>query len=158
MVRGTESAAANGVPDAAKRYEGARPAAKPAPRAPGEAARRIIGAFLSETPPAVTRAQIVDRIAAATGLTRLETEAVVEGFLHTVVAAVRDGGAVELRGFGTFEARPRAARTARNPRTGEPADVPRQFVPVFRPAAGFREAVNAARMAAEGGGDAEAAG
>jgi nucleoid DNA-binding protein len=99
----------------------------------------------------VTKAQIVDRIAAATGLTKLETEAVVDGFMLTVVEAVEAGELVELRGFGTFRARLREARTARNPKTDAPVEVPRQFVPVFKPAAEFRRAVNEARQAVEHG-------
>lgn len=97
----------------------------------------------------MTKAQIIDRIATATGLTKLETEAVVDGFMLTVVGAVEAGELVELRGFGTFRARLRKARTARNPQTDEPVEVPRQFVPVFKPAAEFRRAVNETRQAAE---------
>jgi nucleoid DNA-binding protein len=97
----------------------------------------------------VTKAQIIDRIASATGLTKLETEAVVDGFMLTVVQAVEAGELVELRGFGTFRARLRKARTARNPKTDEPVEVPRHFVPVFKPAAEFRRAVNETRRAAE---------
>lgn len=97
----------------------------------------------------MTKAQIVDRIATATGLTKLETEAVVDGFMLTVMEAVEDGELVELRGFGTFRPRLRKARKARNPQTDEPVDVPRQYVPVFKPAAEFKRAVNEARQAEE---------
>jgi len=93
----------------------------------------------------VTKADIVDRIAAGTGLTKLETEAVVDGFLFTVIDALQHGDDVELRGFGSFRVRERAARTARNPQTDEAIEVPRQFVPVFKPARDFRQAVNDAR-------------
>ena len=92
-------------------------------------------------PRPVTKAQIVDRIAEATGLTKLETEAVVDGFMHTVLDAVSEGDRVELRGFGTFRAVERAPRTARNPRTDQPVPVPRRMVPVFKPAQEFRRRV-----------------
>lgn len=92
-------------------------------------------------PRPVTKAQIVDRIAEATGLTKLETEAVVDGFMHTVLDAVADGDRVELRGFGTFRAVERAPRTARNPRTDQPVPVPRRMAPVFKPAQEFRRRV-----------------
>ena len=72
----------------------------------------------------MTKAQIVDLIAHATGLTKLETEAVVDGFMHTVLDAVAEGDRVELRGFGTFRSVERAPRTARNPRTDQPVPVP----------------------------------
>ena len=92
----------------------------------------------------VTKAQIVDQIAEATGLTKLETEAVVDGFMHTVIQAVVEGEGVELRGVGSFRAQARAARTARNPRTNEPVHVAARTLPVFRPAAEFKRLVEEA--------------
>lgn len=89
----------------------------------------------------MTKAQIVDHIAEATGLTKLETEAVVDGFMHTVLDAVSEGDRVELRGFGTFKSVERAPRTARNPRTDQPVRVPRRMAPVFKPAQEFRRRV-----------------
>jgi len=105
-------------------------------------------------PASVTKAQIVDRIAAATGLTKLETEAVVDGFMYTVIEAVVTGQTVELRGFGTFRVRERAARTARNPHTDALIVVPPQEVPVFKPAAEFRRLVRARRKDATNDGPA----
>lgn len=105
---------------------------------------------------AVTKADIVDRIAEGTGLTKLETEAVVDGFVITVMEALEGGGSVELRGFGSFRVRERAARMARNPQTDEPIEVPRQFVPAFKPSRQFRDVVNEARLAAEREGQPEA--
>ena len=91
----------------------------------------------------MTKAEIVDRIAEATGLTKIETEAVVEGFMVTVREAVASGDRIELRGFGTFRAVERAPRTARNPRTDETVRVPRRMSPVFKPAQEFRRLVEA---------------
>ncbi len=96
----------------------------------------------------VTKAQIVGRIADATGLTKVEADAVIDGFMITVIEAVEAGEKVELRGFGTFRARERAPRNARNPQTNETMVVPRRFVPVFKPATEFRRAVNEARIEA----------
>lgn len=95
----------------------------------------------------MTKADIVDRIAAGTGLTKLETEAVVDGFVITVMEALEGGDSVELRGFGSFRVRERAARMARNPQTDEPIEVPRQFVPSFKPSQEFRRVVNEAHTA-----------
>ncbi len=97
----------------------------------------------------MTKADIVDRIAEGTGLTKLETEAVVDGFLLTVREALEAGESVELRGFGSFRAKERAARMARNPQTDEPVAVPRRFVPAFKASQEFRRVVNTARLAAE---------
>lgn len=92
----------------------------------------------------MTKADLVDRIANGTGLTKIETEAVVNGFIATVIQALIDGESVELRGFGSFRVQHRAARTARNPRTKEKVEIAERDVPVFKPSKDFREAVNAA--------------
>jgi nucleoid DNA-binding protein len=86
----------------------------------------------------VNKADIIDRIASKTGITKLETEAVVNGFLHTVIEAMKEGETIELRGFGTFRVQHRAPRTARNPRTNEELQVPARHVPVFKPSKDFR--------------------
>lgn len=101
----------------------------------------------------MTKADLVDTIAQGTGLTRLETEAVIDGFLFSVMQALVDGKSVEIRGFGSFRVRERAARTARNPQTDEAVEIPRRFVPTFKPASDFRREVNEARIAAEQGGE-----
>lgn len=110
---------------------------------------RCVRCSCSQPIPAVTKADIVDRIAEGTGLTKLETEAVVDGFVITVMKALEAGQSVELRGFGSFRVRERAARMARNPQTDEPIEVPRQFVPAFKASREFRRVVNEARLAAE---------
>ena len=110
---------------------------------------RLGSCSLPQAAPAVTKADIVDRIADGTGLTKLETEAVVDGFVITVMEALETGESVELRGFGSFRVRERAARTARNPQTDEPVEVPRQFVPAFKPSRAFRRVVNEAHTEAE---------
>ncbi len=79
----------------------------------------------------MTKADIVDKIAAGTGLTKLETEAVVDGFMATVIQALEDDERIELRGFGSYEVVRRAPRTARNPRTNEEIRVAARYAPVF---------------------------
>ncbi len=80
----------------------------------------------------MTKADIVDVIASATGLTKVETEAVVDGFIQTVINAMREGKNIEIRGFGSFKVKKRKGRIARNPRTGEQVMVDEHFVPVFK--------------------------
>lgn len=89
----------------------------------------------------MNKADIIDRISEGTGLTKIETEAVVNGFIHTVIDAMTEGNSIELRGFGTFKVLHRAPRTARNPRTNEELQVPSRHVPVFKPSKDFRNAV-----------------
>ncbi len=92
----------------------------------------------------MTKADIVDRVARGTGLTKIETEAVVEGFMATVMEAMEEDERIELRGFGSFEVVRRAPRTARNPRTNEEIRVEARYVPVFNVSPDFRDAVNEA--------------
>src|SRR5688572_15589287 len=88
----------------------------------------------------MNKAQLVDALAERLGDRRTAATAV-DGMLETIVDAVRGGDSVSLTGFGVFEGRARAARVARNPRTGEPVPVEATTVPAFRPGAGFRSAV-----------------
>ena len=90
----------------------------------------------------MTKAEIIEQVSSGTGLTKIEAEAIINGFMATVISAVQRGGSVELRGFGSFRAQHRAARTARNPVTGETVDVAARYVPVFKASKNFREAVN----------------
>ena len=93
----------------------------------------------------MTKADIVNIIAAGTGLTKLETEAVVEGFFTTVIEFLKEGNGIEIRGFGTYKTRKKNARHARNPKTGEKVFVPEHFIPTFKFSKDFKEAVNNSR-------------
>ncbi len=88
------------------------------------------------------KSDIVDRVAAATGLTKLETEAVVDGLLLTIVDALKRGENVDFRGFGSFRVKRRAPRMARNPKSGHSVPVPEQHVPVFAVARGVRRQID----------------
>lgn len=80
----------------------------------------------------MTKSDMIDIVAGGTGLTKLETEAVINGFLKTIVQALADGESVELRGFGTFRIKERAPRTGRNPKTGKVVEIDIQYVPHVR--------------------------
>ena len=88
----------------------------------------------------MNKSQLVDALADRLGDRRTAAGAV-DALLQIVVDTVRAGDSVSLAGFGVFESRARAARTGRNPRTGETVDVPATTVPAFRPGTGFRNAV-----------------
>lgn len=88
----------------------------------------------------MNKSQLVDALADRLGDRRTAATAV-DALLQIVVDTVRSGDSVSIAGFGVFESRARAARTGRNPRTGEAVDVPATTVPAFRPGAGFRSAV-----------------
>jgi len=90
----------------------------------------------------MTKADMVDVISSSTGLTKVETEAVVNGFMETVIDAMKRGERIELRGFGTFKVVKRAPRVARNPKTNEEIAVPSQHVPTLKISQDFRDTVN----------------
>jgi integration host factor subunit beta len=83
----------------------------------------------------ITKADLVEQVADVIGprVTKRECGLVVDAFLDAVKDALARGDRIELRGFGTFKVRHRKARTGRNPRTGEPVEVPPRHVPVFKP-------------------------
>ncbi|KAF3413491.1 DNA-binding protein HupB [Mycobacterium tuberculosis] len=85
------------------------------------------------------------------GSDRRQATAAVENVVDTIVRAVHKGDSVTITGFGVFEQRRRAARVARNPRTGETVKVKPTSVPAFRPGAQFKAVVSGAqRLPAEG--------
>lgn len=89
----------------------------------------------------VTKTQIIEIVAEGTGLTKVETAAVIDGFLATITWAVSNERRVALRGFGSFDSVQRRARVTRNPRTGEKMMVAARRAVVFRPAKEMREGV-----------------
>jgi integration host factor subunit beta len=72
-----------------------------------------------------------------------EVEQVVTIFFDEIGKRLAEGGRVELRGFGAFSTRARDSRIGRNPRTGEPVEVPAKRVPYFKPGKEMRERLNA---------------
>jgi len=82
----------------------------------------------------MTKSQLIDAIhEKSTGLTKLQVAEVVDAMIEAMTTALAHGGKVEIRGFGNFTVRQRAARKARNPRTGEVVEVPAKRVPHFKP-------------------------
>ena len=75
-------------------------------------------------------------------LSQREVENVVSAVFDSITDQLAQGGRVELRGFGAFSTRQRDARTGRNPRTGDPVDVPSKRVPYFKPGKEMRERLN----------------
>ncbi len=90
----------------------------------------------------MNRNELIAQVAQATGLTRKDATAAVASVFETVSAALTNGEKVSLPGFGTFEVREHAARTARNPRTGETIEVAASKAPAFKPGKTLKDAVN----------------
>jgi len=90
----------------------------------------------------LTKTDIINIVAEGTGLTKIETAAVVDGFLATIGYALQSGDRVTLRGFGTFRVVKRNERVARNPKTGKMMYVPKHTSPIFKASIDLRKMVN----------------
>ena len=85
---------------------------------------------------------IVESVSERTGLARSDAARAVEALLGTIADALQKGDTVTISGFGTFVAKERAARTGRNPRTGEAIAIAASKVPGFKAGKGLKDAVN----------------
>ncbi len=99
----------------------------------------------------MNKAELIDVLTEKLGSDRRSATAAVENVVDTIVRAVHKGDSVTITGFGVFEQRRRAARVARNPRTGETVKVKPTSVPAFRPGAQFKAVVSGSqRLPSEG--------
>ena len=99
----------------------------------------------------MNKAELIDELTTKLQTDRRQATAAVENVVDTIVRAVHKGDSVTITGFGVFEQRRRAARVARNPRTGETVKVKPTSVPAFRPGAQFKAVVSGAqRLPSEG--------
>ena len=90
----------------------------------------------------MTKKEIVKTISDETGLNQQQIKAIVQKTFDAIVATLVEEGRIELRNFGVFQVRTRAARKARNPRTGRQVEVPEKFVVTFKPGKIMEEKVN----------------
>ena len=89
----------------------------------------------------MTKKEIVKTISEEIGMTQLKTKEIVQKTFDAIVETLVEDGRIELRNFGVFEVKKRAARKARNPRTGQRVDVPQKFVVTFKPGKEMEEKV-----------------
>jgi DNA-binding protein HU-beta len=87
------------------------------------------------------KAEIVNAIAEKTGLTKKDSENALDATFAAITEGLASGGKVQLVGFGTFEVRDRAARIGKNPKTGEPINIPASKNPAFKAGKVLKEAV-----------------
>jgi len=103
----------------------------------------------------VTKKEIVKEISEKLGLTQLKTKEIVQQTFDAIIDTLVEEERIELRNFGVFEVKQRAARKARNPRTGAKVEVPAKFVVTFKPGKEMEEKVQrliAEHRASKGGG------
>ena len=87
------------------------------------------------------KVELINHVAESASLTKADAGAAVDAVLSGITGALASGDSVSLVGFGTFSVSERAARTARNPRTGDPINVPASKAPKFKAGKGLKDAV-----------------
>lgn len=90
----------------------------------------------------MNKGELIAALAAKTELTKKDSETALNGLIEVISEALTKGDKVQLIGFGTFEAKSRPARTARNPRTGESVKIAASKAPVFKAGKALKDAVN----------------
>jgi integration host factor subunit beta len=95
----------------------------------------------------MTKAELIEDVARAIEMSRKDSEVVVETIFESIVKSLQGGDKIEIRGFGSFRTRQRAARSGRNPKTGERVAVPAKKIPFFKPSKELKDMVNSAPVA-----------
>jgi DNA-binding protein HU-beta len=90
----------------------------------------------------MNKSELIDAVAAEAGLSRSDASSATDALLDSIVKALGSGDQVALTGFGTFSVRARAARTGRNPQTGETIQIKASNSPGFKAGKAFKDAVN----------------
>lgn len=85
----------------------------------------------------MTKADIVNEVAKATGIEKVTVQKAIEAFMESVKGSMSNGQDVYLRGFGSFVVKKRAEKTARNISKGTTIIIPEHYIPSFKPAKGF---------------------
>lgn len=89
----------------------------------------------------MNKAELIDAIAADSGLTKADATKAVNSFVATVEKTLKEGGEIALTGFGSFVVQEKAARKGRNPQTGEEIEIKAKKVPSFKAGKGLKDAV-----------------
>ncbi len=90
----------------------------------------------------MTKADLVGIVAEEADMTKKDVEQLIEIIFESIVESLNNGEKIELRGFGSFRVRDRNARKGRNPKTGEPVDIPAKRVAYFKPGKDLKDIIN----------------
>jgi len=88
------------------------------------------------------KADLVDAIASRANVSKAQAQTIVEDVFELISEGLTRGDKIDLRGFGTFSVSEKAARTGRNPQTGDPINIPARRVPAFKPGKELKDRVN----------------
>jgi DNA-binding protein HU-beta len=89
----------------------------------------------------MNKAELIQSVADAADISKAAAGRAVDAMINAVTGAMQKGDAITLVGFGTFSVRERAARTGRNPRTGDQIKIPASRTPIFKPGKALKDAV-----------------
>lgn len=89
----------------------------------------------------MNKQELINKTSEKSGLTKKDTETLVNSLFSTIEEALGAGEKVQVLGFGTFEVRERASRSGRNPQTGETIQIAASKVPAFKPGNNLKEKV-----------------
>jgi DNA-binding protein HU-beta len=101
----------------------------------------------------MNKAELIEAIASQVELSKTKVGQVIDALTETIFKTICDGEPVRITGFGTFEPKPRKAKSAINPQTKQRIMVASRVVPAFRPSAEFKEAVRRKLKVVESGGE-----
>ena len=90
----------------------------------------------------MNKAELVSAMSEKSGLSKADSEKALNAFTDAVTSELKNGGKVQLVGFGTFEVSERAARTGKNPQTGEPLEIAACKAPKFKAGKALKDALN----------------
>lgn len=89
----------------------------------------------------MNKTELVAALAEKTGVSKKDTDNTINAFTEVIIEALKRDDKVQIPGFGSFEVRERAARTGRNPHTGEAIEIAAAKVPAFKPGKGLKDAI-----------------
>lgn len=89
----------------------------------------------------MNKAELIATMAETSGVSKKDTEQVLNAFIATVQKTLKQDGKVQIPGFGSFEVRERAARSGRNPLTGEAIEIAAAKAPAFKAGKGLKDAI-----------------
>jgi DNA-binding protein HU-beta len=90
----------------------------------------------------MNKGDLIEAVASDADLSKADATRAVDAVINSITAALKAGQQVSLVGFGTFQVKARAARTGRNPRTGETIEIASSKVPGFKAGKALKDAVN----------------